>query len=155
MTDDRPDRPSQSCTLVVFGASGDLNKRKLMPALYNLFVLGQLPEDFAVLSVARSPKDDKTFRDEETEQIQEYATQKVDPALWKKFVEHLYYTSGDFNELATYHRLQQRLTEIDAKHHAEGNAIFYLAVPPTGFAPVVEHLGKSGLTTGGRGYRRV
>ncbi len=78
------------CAIVIFGASGDLTKRKLLPSLYNLAAIGMLPEEFSIIGVARRETSHEEFRAQMTKAINEFGTQKIDPALWKKFEERMY-----------------------------------------------------------------
>src|SRR5450432_3659586 len=94
----RTTRPADPCTMVIFGASGDLTRRKLIPALYNLAKNDLLSGEFAVIGVARTPMSDEEFRKKTTEDIQKFATGKVDPDLWERFVRRLHYQSGDMGD---------------------------------------------------------
>jgi glucose-6-phosphate 1-dehydrogenase len=151
------ERPGDPCALVVFGATGDLTKRKLLPSLYNLRVNGLLPRDFALVGIARKACDDEAFRDLMSNDIRSFATGPIDPALWADFRARLHCVSGDLDDPATYRRLAERLVELDREHQTGGNVLFYLATPPDAFAPVVQRLGEAGLTRedGGGRWRRV
>lgn len=160
MSDNQPltghDRPGDPCTIVIFGASGDLTKRKLLPALYNLKVLKLLPENFAVVGVAVSESNDELYRAKITEDIGKYATGSVDKAEWDDFAKRSYYISGDFNDANTFTTLANKIAEVQKTHNLPGNVLFYLAVSPTFFAKVVDQLGTAGLTTEtGNAWRRV
>jgi glucose-6-phosphate 1-dehydrogenase len=150
------ERPGDPCALVVFGATGDLTKRKLLPSLYNLRANGLLPQDFALVGMARKACDDEGFRELMSRDLREFATGPVDPTLWADFHARLHCVSGDLEDPATYRRLGERLAELDREHHTGGNVLFYVATPPDAFAPVVQRLGGAGLTReeGGR-WRRV
>ncbi len=140
------DRPGDPCTIVIFGASGDLTKRKLLPALYNLKRLKLLPENFAVLGVAVTEGNDEIYREKITADINEFATEPVEKAEWDEFVKRAYYISGDFNDAGTFQRLAAKITDVQKTHQLPGNVLFYLAITPTLFAKVVEQLGAIGLT---------
>jgi len=140
------DRPGDPCTIVIFGASGDLTKRKLLPALYNLKVLRLLPQDFAVIGVAVSEGNDQSYREKIAGDIKEFATREVDPAEWDDFSKRSYYLQGDFNDPATFQKLDAKLKEAQAAWKLPGNVLFYLAVAPTFFSKVIEQLGTAGLT---------
>jgi len=142
------DRPGDPCTIVIFGAAGDLTKRKLMPALYNLRLHGLLPRDFAVVGVARR-KDmhHEAFRQLMTEDIHKFATTKVDDAIWAEFRKRLYFCSGEFPDPATYKRLGEVLEEIEKNHQIGGSVLFYLSTPPEFFAELVNQLGAAKLVT--------
>jgi glucose-6-phosphate 1-dehydrogenase len=150
------ERPGDPCALVVFGATGDLTKRKLLPSLYNLRANGLLPRGFALVGMARKACDDEGFRELMSSDLREFATVPVDPALWADFRARLHCVSGDLGDPATYRRLGERLAEVDREHQTGGDVLFYLATPPDAFAPVVQRLGAAGLTReeGGR-WRRV
>lgn len=149
-------RQGDPCTIVIFGASGDLTKRKLLPALYNLKVLGLLPNDFAVIGVAVSDGDDNAYREKITSDIKEFATRDVDNAEWDDFRARSHYLQGDFNNPETFRRLSARIAEVQAAFHLPGNVLFYLAISPSFFAKVVEQLGAVDLTKQGPDFwRRV
>src|SRR5882762_2146209 len=102
-------RPSPPCTIVIFGAAGDLTKRKLLPALYNLKASGLLPWQFAIVGVARKEKSHEQFREEQSKDIREFATQQVDEALWAEVRSALYYQPGEFTNADTYTNLKTLL----------------------------------------------
>ena len=130
----------ESCVMVIFGASGDLTKRKLIPALYNLKSNGLLPREFAVIGVTRKPKSHEQFREELSQDIQEFATVRVDEPLWKELRDALYYQSGEFTDPAVYAQLATLIGEVAASHRTGGNVLFYLAVPPGFFGEIVRRL---------------
>ena len=138
--------PGDPCTIVIFGASGDLTKRKLLPALYNLKALKLLPENFAVIGVAVSDSNDELFRTQITSDIQQFATRPVDQAEWEDFSKRSYYISGDFNNPVTFQHLGAKITDVQKTWNLPGNVLFYLAIAPTFFGKVVEQLGDAGLT---------
>ena len=148
--------PAPPCAVVIFGASGDLTKRKLVPSLYNLASIGMLPADFSIIGVARRELSHDDFREQMTKDMQEFATQKIDPALWDKFRERIYYCQGEFDDPETYGRLAALLDESEKKHGTQGNALFYLSVQPTYFAPIAEQLKQHDLAEEKDGrWRRV
>ena len=149
-------KPAPPCALVIFGAAGDLNKRKLFPALYNLRAHGLLPKEFAVVGVARRSMVDADFRDQMTTAIKEFATTEVDAKVWSGFEPSISFVGGDFDEPKTFTALKAKLAELEQRHQTGGNVLFYLATPPDAFAPIVKQLGAVGLTQqeGGR-WRRV
>ena len=150
------DRPGDPCTIVIFGASGDLTKRKLLPALYNLRSHALLPRDFAVVGVGRQPLEQNAFRAQMSEQMKQFAPRTFDPKIWADFEPRLYYASGEFGDPATYERISGLLTEANQRHHTGGNVLFYLATPPTFFAEVARQLATSGLSREEDGrWRRV
>ncbi|MGA9812460.1 MAG: glucose-6-phosphate dehydrogenase [Terriglobales bacterium] len=133
------------CAMVIFGASGDLTRRKLIPALYNLAKNDLLSQDFAVIGVSRSPLSDEDFRSKASEDIKEFATDKVDPAIWESFVRRLYYLSGDMSDKKLYLELKDLLDKVDRDHSTHGNHMYYLATAADFFGPAVEHLAEVGL----------
>ena len=137
----------QPCTVVIFGASGDLTFRKLVPALYNLAADGDLPAGLAVVGFARREKSDETFRSELEEAARKFSRQTVQTELWDQFAGSVFYHRGDFNDSEAYTRLARRLEEIDASRDTRGNRLFYLAVAPDQFSVVLEHLKAAGLNT--------
>src|SRR5438552_8032961 len=137
---------SPPCVLVIFGAAGDLTKRKLIPALYNLKHANLLSDNFAVIGVARAEMNTEEFRRRLADDMREFATEKVEPEAWKWLAERLYYLSGDFNDDQTYSRLKESLEKIDQERSGSGNYFFYLAAAPDYFAPIVEQLGAAQLT---------
>ena len=132
--------------MVIFGASGDLTKRKLIPALYSLARQGLLGEQFAVVGLARSEMSHEQFRQKLTDDMKEFGTHEVDPDLWAKFVKRLYYLPADLTEPHTYEKLADLLAEVDQNHGSGGNYFYYLATAPSFFAPVIEQLGRAGLS---------
>jgi glucose-6-phosphate 1-dehydrogenase len=150
------ERPADPCALVIFGATGDLTKRKLLPSLYNLRVNRLLPRDFALVGVVRKACDDDGFRELMTKDLHQFATAPVDDRLWQDFGSRLHCVSGDTDDPATYRRLAERLAELDREHDTAGNVLFYLATPPDAFAPIVKRLGEAGLARESDGrWRRV
>lgn len=150
-------QPGPPSIFVIFGASGDLTKRKLIPALFNLRCLGLLPERFAIIGVAITPADDASFRTRMTGDIRQFATHPVDQATWDSFVSACYYVSGDFNDSAVFSALRDKIAAVRTERQIPGNnIIFNLAVTPTLFSTVAGQLGEAGLLTEtSDGYRRV
>lgn len=150
-----PPRAPKS-VMVIFGASGDLTKRKLIPALYNLATAGHLPADFAIVGVARTEYTHDAFRKEMGAALEEFAGVEVDCARARWFMERLYYVTGAFDDAGTYQRLGAQLRDVDAAHGTAGNYFFYLATAPQFFATVVSELGKACLACEDNGvWRRV
>src|SRR4029450_7530781 len=148
-------RPAPPCTVVIFGAAGDLTKRKLLPALYNLKVAGLLPREFAIVGVARRAQTHDQFRDEQTRSIREFATTRVDEALWAELRDAMYFQAGELTDPAVYTQLANLVAEIAKRHGTGGNVLFYLATPPNLFGEVVRRLGEAGLVqTDGHRWRR-
>ena len=117
----------EPCILVIFGATGDLTARKLIPAIYNLAREGQLPAQFACVGFARREKTNEQFREEMKEAVKNFSRVKpIDEALWKNFEQNLYYHRSEFHEEEGYKRLQGLLSDLDAKLGTKGNRVFYL-----------------------------
>ena len=151
-----PGRPAPPCTVVIFGAAGDLTKRKLLPALYNLKTLGLLPREFAIVGVARREKTHEQFREEQTRDIGEFATTRVDGARWAELRDAMYYQAGELSDPAVYTQLADLLAQVAKRHGTGGNTLFYLAIPPSLFGEVVRRLGEAGLIREeGDSWRRV
>jgi glucose-6-phosphate 1-dehydrogenase len=148
MSDDakQQSHTSPPCVLVIFGAAGDLTKRKLIPALYNLRKNNLLPEEFAVIGVARAEMGDDEFRSRLRDDMNQFATEKVEAPTWDWLAQRLFYLSGDFDDDATFARLKGALEKANQEHQTRGNFCFYLSTAPQYFAPVIEKLGAVGLT---------
>ncbi|MEC4670447.1 MAG: glucose-6-phosphate dehydrogenase [Nitrospirota bacterium] len=132
-------------TLVIFGGSGDLTRRKLLPAVYNLLLDGLLPHDFAVVGIGRKPWSDEDFRKVGREGVEKYSRQAIQEDKWGNFENRLFYFCGAIDDSQTFHGLRSRLEEIEKKLNLPGNRIYYLAIPPTSFAPSCEGLQQAGL----------
>jgi glucose-6-phosphate 1-dehydrogenase len=143
---------SGPCAVVIFGASGDLTKRKLIPALCNLAQAKLLSPQFAVIGFAYAPLTSESFRLQLTEEIKEFATNPIDPSLWQWFLDRIYYVQGDFQDAAAYQRLKETLDHVDREHNTQCNRLFYLAVAPRYFGVSVQQLGAAGLTTEENGH---
>src|ERR1700761_4033412 len=138
---------SPPCALIIFGASGDLTKRKLLPALYNIAVSGLLPEKFAVVGFAFDDMDTDQFRDTLTKEMKEFVGTSLDESRWREeFAKRIFYVKGNFEDPQAYAQLAKTLGEVDQQCGTEGNYLFYLAVPPSFFDKIVKQLGASGLT---------
>ncbi len=132
--------------LVIFGATGDLTHRKLVPALYDLFSDHKLPEGFSVVGFARRPKTDEEFRNELRASVQEFGRNKpTDNETWTKFAQGIFYLQAEFHDPAGYRRLDELMKRIDADRGTEGNRLYYLATAPDYYALIAEQLGAAGL----------
>ena len=148
----RMERTPEPCTVVIFGASGDLTKRKLLPALYNLELERLLPHAFAVVGFARRPITDADFRAQMLDGINQFSRNRpADPAVWDSFSQGIFYSPGNFDEPEAYQRLGQLLDKIDKERGAAGNRLFYLATAPEYFPVIVKHLGEANLAASPRG----
>jgi glucose-6-phosphate 1-dehydrogenase len=152
----RKPQPAPPCVLVLFGASGDLAKRKLVPAIYNLAAAAFLPDEFAVVGVSRSPLGDDEFRRRMSEDLHKFETSEVDPERLEWLKSRLSYMAGDLDEPDTYEKLAAKLREVDEQWHTGGSYLFYLALPPSQFAEIIGRLGAAKLTGEEQGqWRRV
>ena len=138
-------RPADPCCLVIFGASGDLTHRLLVPALYNLAAAGLLPQAFGLIGVARSPSSSEAFREDLAKSLPQFAGRPIDQKVLKHVLGCVAYVQGDPGDDATYAKIGQELARIERERATRGNRLFYLATPPAGFAPIGAHLGESGL----------
>ncbi|MGC1955520.1 MAG: glucose-6-phosphate dehydrogenase [Gammaproteobacteria bacterium] len=137
--------PPAPCTLIIFGASGDLSKRKLLPALYNLGLDGLLPERFAVLGIARREMGEEAFRAMAKGAIEEHSRRPLEPGRWGAFGPALDYVSGAIDDPDTYQQLKRRLATLEPAFGIPGNRIFYLSIPPGAIEACVRHLNAAGL----------
>ena len=138
----------EGCALVIFGASGDLTRRKLVPALYALAHEGLLPSQFAVVGFARREKSHEAFRDEMRSAVDQFSRLRpIRSETWSRLSQHLYYVPGEFHDPAAYERLRQLLSEVDRKDGTGGNRVYYLATPPGAYASIVGQLGAAGLVS--------
>ena len=135
----------QPCSIVIFGATGDLTHRKLIPALYNLAADGELPPAIAVVGVARRDKRDDEFRKELEEAVRKFSRQNVRDDIWKTFAQSISYHRTEFHDLKGYEALAERLKQIDKERGTRGNRLFYLAVAPDQFDDIIKNLKSVGL----------
>jgi glucose-6-phosphate 1-dehydrogenase len=151
----RLERTAEPCIVTIFGASGDLTKRKLVPALYSLMQQRLLPAEFAILGFSRPEMSDEEFRSRIREAFEEFGDKdSFDESVWESFANGLFYTSGDFADAEAFNRLRSRLDEIDKGRGTSGNRIFYLSTAPSFFGLISEQLGKAGLNQS-EGWTRV
>src|SRR5438046_7435338 len=134
----------QPCTIVIFGATGDLTNRKLIPALYNLAADGDLPPAVAIVGFARREKTDDQFRSELEKATRKFSRQAVRDEIWKTFAQSIFYHQSEFGNESGYKSLAKRLDEIDKNYRTRGNRLFYLAVAPDQFEPILKHLKAAG-----------
>jgi glucose-6-phosphate 1-dehydrogenase len=143
----RLERTAEPCTVVIFGASGDLTKRKLVPALYRLVQERLLPAEFAIVGLARTEMDTNEFRARMKEAVEQFSeARQVDEEVWNSFAEGLYYLTADINNPDDYAKLAELLERVDRERATHGNRLFYLSVAPRFFAETVKQLGGRGLT---------
>jgi glucose-6-phosphate 1-dehydrogenase len=137
---------AEPCSVILFGASGDLAKRKVIPAMYDLAQHNSLGERYAIVGFARTPMTDESFRatiGEAAKTISEVGP--IEPAKWDAFSSNLYYSAGEYRDQNSYAQLAKRLAEIDAEKKLGGNRLFYLSTPPEVYPDIVEQLGRAGL----------
>src|ERR1700722_12074266 len=137
---------AEPCSVILFGASGDLAKRKVIPAMYDLAQHDSLGERYAIVGFARTPMTDESFRatiGEAAKTISEVGP--IDPAKWKEFSSNLYYSAGEYGDLNSFAQLAKRLAEIDKEKKLGGNRLFYLSTPPEVYPDIVAQLGRAGL----------
>jgi glucose-6-phosphate 1-dehydrogenase len=137
---------AEPCSVILFGASGDLAKRKVIPAMYDLAQHNSLGERYAIIGFARTQMTDETFRTtigEAAKTISEVGP--IDPAKWNEFSSNLYYSAGEYGDPNSYAQLAKRLAEIDKEKKLGGNRLFYLSTPPEVYPDIVEQLGRAGL----------
>ncbi len=135
----------QPCSVVIFGASGDLTYRKLIPALYNIAADGDLPAALSVVGFARREKTDETFRTELEEAARKFSRSGVDDEVWSSFAERIFYHRSEFGDADGYKRLADRLNQLDEERGTRGNRLFYLSVAPSEFEGILKHLSAAGL----------
>jgi glucose-6-phosphate 1-dehydrogenase len=149
-------RTPDPAVMVIFGASGDLTARKLMPALYNLALNRYLPSGFSVVGVADTPISEDEFRSRVAEAVNKFSrSQPVDRAVWQSLAEGLNYLRMPFDDQEGYGRLSALLQQLDRDRGTSGNRVFYLATLPQFFPVIVERLGSSGIAHAGDGWKRV
>jgi glucose-6-phosphate 1-dehydrogenase len=143
-------RTPDPCILVIFGASGDLTKRKLFPALYSLAFRRLLPEKFAVVGIARTEETDDEFRGRMKDAVQQYSRDEFRDDVWEPLAEGMRYLAADFSDDAGLDRLVGIVNELDEERGTAGNRLYYLAIPPSAFETVVKVIGKHRTDTGSR-----
>jgi glucose-6-phosphate 1-dehydrogenase len=148
----RFERRAPECVVVIFGANGDLTRRKLLPALYRLAYDRRLAPGFAVVGISRTPLSDDQFREKMQESVKQFSEDtKFDEGIWNTFAAGLFYVAGDIGDDGLYQKLASRLTAIEQDRHTGGNALFYLSTQPSQYARIAEGLG--GVQTAG--WRRL
>jgi glucose-6-phosphate 1-dehydrogenase len=148
-----PGKAADPCVMVLFGAAGDLTKRKLVPALFNLVKAKLLPKDFAVVGVSVDDLSLEQFRNQITSFLH---PEDRGTEAWEWFTQRLYYQRGDFADSETYSTLGDRLSDLNRERQTQGNYLFYLATAPKFFAPIIQRLGTAGLSNQENGrWRRV
>ncbi len=137
---------AEPCAIVIFGATGDLTQRKLLPAIYNLKREGLLHENTVVIGFARRPKTDEQFRAEMLDGVSRFSRSKpVDATVWEKVAAKLFYHQSTFEDPAGFESVAKRLAEFDQKFQTEGRRMYYLSTSPSEFSPIIKNLGDAGL----------
>lgn len=144
-----------SNTFVIFGGTGDLTHRKLMPALYNLLKENNLPRSFAVVSIGRRNLSREEYLEQIKTSIITYGRYPFDEDTWSELRNLIYYKQMDFTDISEYESLKSFLNEVDIKHHTNGNRIYYLAVAPEFFEVIVDNLAKTNLNKHEGKFTRV
>jgi len=151
----RFERQVPECVIVIFGANGDLTKRKLLPALYRLAFDRRLSAGFAIVGISRTPLTDDAFREKMRASVEEFSEDtKLDPDVWAAFARGLFYVAGDIGDKDLYARLGAKLGQIEGERHTGGNVLFYLSTQPSQYAQIARGLGGAGLGKG-NGWRRL
>ncbi len=140
-------------TIVIFGASGDLTHRKLVPALYNLFRKGRLPKDTRIVGFSRTEFTHEAWRDDLAKAVARFIGNDFDKALWDQFAPNIYYHPGDIGQADDFNKLAELLNDIEKSENS--TRVYYLATAPQFYGPAVEQLGHSGLADENGGKRRV
>jgi glucose-6-phosphate 1-dehydrogenase len=149
-------KPTGPCAMVIFGATGDLTSRKLIPALYNLLKSGLVSQQFAIVGTGREDYPVEKFRAMMAERLRVFATSKLEESELEWLVGRIYYCGGSFDDPKLYERLADSLKTVDERHKCEGNYFFYLATSPVFFGTITQQLGAIGLTSEDNGHwRRV
>ena len=150
--------PADPCTIVIFGASGDLARRKLIPALYGLAAQNCLARRFAIIGFARTPNTDEAFQKTAVESVKKFAdAATLQEKECKEFAQALAYVSGEYHDPQAFEKLKKRLEELDKEHKLNGNRLFYLATPPDIYPGIIEQLDKAGLAknSNGKSWTRI
>ena len=151
----RFERRVPPCAIVIFGANGDLTRRKLLPALYSLASERRLPPGFALIGTSRSPLTDDQFRDKMHAALTEFPSENpLDEEIWKSFANTLFYVAGDTADPDLYKRIGEKLAEVDKRFETGGNVLFYLSLQPSQYERAAEGIGAAGLAHG-NGWRRL
>ena len=143
-------------SLVIFGASGDLTNRKLIPALWSLYAARTLPEPFVIIGTARTEMSDEAFRDKMRQGVREFARLRIpNDNVWARFAASLHYVPGDPNDPALYGRLRAALEDVERRHGGPANRLYYLSTPPSLYDDITGQLGKADLAEERGGWTRI
>ncbi|TAH50976.1 MAG: glucose-6-phosphate dehydrogenase [Chloroflexota bacterium] len=147
-------RAPEPTSIIIFGATGDLTRRKLVPALYNLACDNYMPPVYDIVGFARKPRSDADIRDEYKKAVTEFSRQKIQEQVWDSFSQNIFYIQSNLDDLDGYKKLKQELERMDQERGTAGNRLFYLAVPPELMPEIVKFLGASELNHSA-GYTRI
>lgn len=151
----RFERRVPPCAIVIFGANGDLTKRKLLPALYRLAYERRIPQNFAMVGNSRTPMSDEDFRQKMKESVQKFIENSpFDESVWASFEQTLYYVAGDLKDTNCYQAIQNKLAEAERQNQTGDNVLYYLSTQPSYYEIVIEQLGRHGMNRG-KGWRRI
>jgi glucose-6-phosphate 1-dehydrogenase len=142
----------EQASIVIFGASGDLTQRKLIPGLYNLFNKSRLSADFCIVGVSRTEYSHDEFRAKVKAGVQEHSTESFDQQIWESFAEHIFYMPGNAKQEEDYRRLDEFLQERETDHH---NRLYYLSTAPSLYEPTLNNLKQAAMADESRGWRRI
>jgi len=148
----QPPPVGKATSIVIFGASGDLTQRKLIPALFSLYRKGRLPRDLRIVGFSRSPYSQEEFRNHLWEGVKQFAGQGLEEASWKAFSDSVWYCAGDLNQPEDYPRLDKFLRD---QERGPANRVYYLATLPALFASLAQRLGRAGMAGEAEGWRRI
>jgi glucose-6-phosphate 1-dehydrogenase len=152
----RIQRTAEPCTVVLFGASGDLARRKLIPALFSLWQKNLLPPGFSVIGNARTDMTDDAFRGVMRDAIKEFASEEqLNESAWKSFAQGLFYVAGAAQDDGMFKRLESTLAKIESERHTGDNRIYYLSTPPSLYDPIIDQVAKFKLNRPERGWARI
>lgn len=146
---------SETTSIIILGASGDLTKRKLIPALFSLHCRRRMPEPYHIIGMARTRSDAEAYRQSLNEAMISLAPKYVEPKEWPAFSQRVTYVTGDPAEPESLHMLDAALEKVEAGGHGARNRLYYMALPPASYGPVVQALGRAGMVDSTQGWRRV
>jgi len=146
-------RGAPPTAIVIFGASGDLTSRKLLPAIYNLLLDSLLPSDFYLFGYGRKAMPDEAFRDQSASDLREFSRRDYDAGIWQRVLANTHYCQGGYDDAASFEALAERLQAVEEKLGREMQFLFYISTPPGVFKPILENLGRCGLAAHRQGTR--
>jgi glucose-6-phosphate 1-dehydrogenase len=150
-----PTKKPDPCSFVIFGVTGDLAHRLVIPALYNLAAANLLPDKFCVVGIARQSMTSEELRNDMMKGLKQFATRPVDDAIAQRLLECVTSIEADPKDPASFDKLREQLDKLEAKRETTGNRLFYLATPPSAFAPIARQLGRTGMLKENGSWRRL